>query len=193
MRARKIHDNPSPEELRAFTEEMSSCQLTEFGNLNVQTRVTSRSTSSTFIVSDDPGITDQKTIDRTEYDRIASLQDEYIAGREMLVVDGYIGNVPGFETPARLSIERANANIAGMQQKLYYPREGGEPEVHVIYTPNFSMPGYPEDRCIVVDLERGVTRVVGSDYFGESKKGGLRMWNRIVFDRGGLALHAGCK
>src|SRR6185312_6783241 len=28
---------------------------------------------------------------------------------------------------------------------------------------------------------------------GESKKGGLRMWNNVVYDRGGLALHAGCK
>jgi phosphoenolpyruvate carboxykinase (ATP) len=44
-----------------------------------------------------------------------------------------------------------------------------------------------------VDLDNGITRVIGSDYFGESKKGGLRMWNTIVFDRGGLALHAGCK
>jgi phosphoenolpyruvate carboxykinase (ATP) len=35
--------------------------------------------------------------------------------------------------------------------------------------------------------------VMNSDYFGESKKGGLRMWNAIVYDRGGLALHAGLK
>jgi phosphoenolpyruvate carboxykinase (ATP) len=35
--------------------------------------------------------------------------------------------------------------------------------------------------------------VCNSDYFGESKKGGLRMWNKLVFDRGGLPLHAGCK
>jgi phosphoenolpyruvate carboxykinase (ATP) len=35
--------------------------------------------------------------------------------------------------------------------------------------------------------------VLNSDYFGESKKGGLRMWNNIVYGRGGLALHAGCK
>jgi phosphoenolpyruvate carboxykinase (ATP) len=55
------------------------------------------------------------------------------------------------------------------------------------------MPGYPSDRLIAVDLENGVTRVFNSDYFGESKKGGLRMWNQIVYDRGGLALHAGCK
>src|SRR5205085_3350674 len=46
---------------------------------------------------------------------------------------------------------------------------------------------------IAVDLENGVTRVFNSDYFGESKKGGLRMWNRVVFDRGGLPMHAGCK
>jgi phosphoenolpyruvate carboxykinase (ATP) len=35
--------------------------------------------------------------------------------------------------------------------------------------------------------------VLNSDYFGESKKGGLRMWNNIVYQRGGLSLHAGCK
>jgi phosphoenolpyruvate carboxykinase (ATP) len=55
------------------------------------------------------------------------------------------------------------------------------------------VPGYPDDRLIAVDLDRLVTRVFNSDYFGESKKGGLRMWNKLVFDRGGLALHAGCK
>src|SRR5438552_16786357 len=45
----------------------------------------------------------------------------------------------------------------------------------------------------MVDLEQGVTRVFNSDYFGESKKGGLRMWNKLVYYRGGLPLHAGCK
>jgi phosphoenolpyruvate carboxykinase (ATP) len=193
VRAKKIHDNPSPEELRAFTEAMPSCRLTEFANVNVQTRVTSRSSGSTFIVTDDPGITDGKTIGRAEYDRIAKLQDDYIAEREMVVVDGYIGNMPGFQTAARLSIEKANSNIAGMQQKLYYHREGGEPEVQVVYTPNLVAEGYPDDRLIAVDLENGVTRVIGSDYFGESKKGGLRMWNRFVYERGGIGLHAGCK
>jgi phosphoenolpyruvate carboxykinase (ATP) len=193
MNAKKIHDNPTPEELRRFTEAMPNCRITEFGNVNVQTRVTSRSSQSTFIVTDDPDLTDKKTIGREEYARIARLQDDYIAEQEMVVVDGFIGSAEGFRTPARLTIEKANVNIAGMQQKLYYDRRGGEPQVHVVYTPNLSVPGYPEDRCIAVDLENGITRVIGSDYFGESKKGGLRMWNTIVFDRGGLALHAGCK
>jgi phosphoenolpyruvate carboxykinase (ATP) len=193
VNAKKIYDNPPPEELRQFTEQMPSCRATDFGNVNVQTRVTSRSSQSTFVVTDDPDLTDQKRMSREEYARIAKMQDEYIAEQEILVVDGLIGNAEGFATPARLSIEKANANIAGMQQKLYYDRQGGHPQVQVVYTPNLSAPGYPEDRCIAVDLENGITRVIGSDYFGESKKGGLRMWNTIVFDRGGLALHAGCK
>ena len=49
--------------------------------------------------------------------------------------------------------------------------------MQVIYTPNLQAPGYPDERVIGVDLEHGVTRVLNSDYFGESKKGGLRMWN----------------
>ena len=193
MPVRKVYENPSAEELRRFTEQMPSCRVTEFGNVNIQTRVTSRSSGSTFIVTDDPGLTDLKTISRADYARLAELQDDYIAEQEMIVVDGFIGNVDDFHTAARLTIEKANANIAGMQQKLYYDRGNGDSEVHVIYTPNLSAPGYPDDRCIAVDVDDGVTRVVGSDYFGESKKGGLRMWNRIVYDRGGLALHAGCK
>lgn len=193
MNAKKIHDNPSAGTLREFTEEMRTCRLTEFDNVNVHTRATSRSVASTYIVTDDPSATDQQTISRQEFERIAKLQDDYITGQEMVVIDGYIGNDEGFQTPARLSIERANSNVAGMQQKLYFPRQGGEPELQIVYTPNLPITGYPDDRVIAVDLDSGVTRVLNSDYFGESKKGGLRMWNRLVYDRGGLALHAGLK
>src|SRR5919201_3084777 len=85
----------------------------------------------------------------------------------MLVVDGFIGHDGPYRTPARPIIEKANPNLAA--------------------------PGYPNDRAIAVWLEEGVTRVLNSDYFGESKKGGLRMWNKRVYEGGGLAMHAGCK
>jgi phosphoenolpyruvate carboxykinase (ATP) len=68
-----------------------------------------------------------------------------------------------------------------------------DPATTVIYTPGLAAPGYPDDRLIAVDLRDSITRVLNSDYFGESKKGGLRMWNNIIYNRGGLALHAGCK
>jgi phosphoenolpyruvate carboxykinase (ATP) len=162
--------------------------------VNVQTRVVSRSAGSTYVVTEDPSSTSGKSMTRDEYERVAAMQDEYLADKDLVVVDGFIGSDPDFRTSARLTIERANANVAGMQQKLYFPRDdGAEPEVEVVYTPNLAAPGYPDDRVIAVDLENNVTRVLNSDYFGESKKGGLRMWNNIVYQRGGLALHAGIK
>src|SRR5207245_5168123 len=116
----------------------------------------------------------------------------------MRVVQRFIANDPQFRVPARLIIEKSHANIAAMQQILYYPAtaaelESFEPAVTVIYTPNLKAEGYPEDRLIAVDLESYITRVFNSDYFGESKKGGLRMWNKLVYERGGLALQSGCK
>src|SRR5438132_5693710 len=190
--------NPSPEALRKYTEGMPNCKRTEFGNVNVGTRVVSRSKLSTFVATDTPENHSDQTITRAEYDRVARLQNDYIGTRDMLVVQGFIGNDPQFRVPARLIIEKSNANIAAMQQILYYPAtaaelESFEPAVTVIYTPNLKAEGYPEDRLIAVDLENYITRVLNSDYFGESKKGGLRMWNKIVYERGGLALHSGCK
>src|SRR3954469_9793348 len=190
--------NPSPEELRRFTEEMPNCRKTEFGNVNVATKVVSRSKGSTYVATDTPENHSDQTISRAEYERMAKLQNDYTRTRDMRVVDGFIGNDPQFRVAARLFIEKSNANIAGMQQHLYYPAtpeelEHFEPDVTVIYTPNLKAEGYPDERLIAVDLENYVTRVFHSDYFGESKKGGLRMWNKIVYERGGLALHAGCK
>jgi phosphoenolpyruvate carboxykinase (ATP) len=186
--------NPTPDELKELAARMPNAQPTRYGNLNVQTEVVNRSKGSTFVVTDEPDGQNQ-AISREEGERWAAHQDEYIAGQEMVVVDGYIGNSPEFRTPARLYIEAANANIAGMQQQLYFWSAGEEiePELTVIYTPNLKAEGYPDDRLIAVDLEQGVTRVLNSDYFGESKKGGLRMWNKLVYDRGGIPLHAGCK
>ena len=198
VKAAAVEWNPTAERLRELTEKMPNSSVTEFGNVAVKARVDSRSTRSTYLVEDSTNATKQ-TITRAEFDRLAAAQDAYIAGSHMVVVDGYIGSDPAFRTRARLIMEAANANMAGMQQQLYYPPGNDydpatwEPDTTVIYTPNLPAPGYPDDRVIVVDLNSNVTRVLNSDYFGESKKGGLRMWNNIVFNRGGLALHAGCK
>ena len=187
----QVFHNPTAEELRSFTEEMPEARLTEFGNVNVQTTVLSRSAASTYVVDRESS---GKTMSRTDYEAVARLQDAYIAEHDMIVIDGYIGNDPEMRTAAQLVMEKRYANIAGMQQKLYFERtDGADPEVRVIYTPGLKAEGYPDDRLIAVDLDDYTTRVLHSDYFGESKKGGLRMWNDIVYKKGGLALHAGLK
>ncbi len=192
--AKRVTANPSPEEVKELAAKMRTSRRTKYGNLNVQTEVLARSKRSTYLVTDEPDGQNQ-SIPTDDGAKWADHQDEYIAQHEMVLVDGYIGTDPEFRTATRLFIEAANANIAGMQQQLYFgpPEDDFEPELTVIYTPNLKADGFPDDRLIMVHLEQGVTRIFNSDYFGESKKGGLRMWNKLVYDRGGLPLHAGCK
>ena len=142
--AKSVRANPSAEELKELAAKMPNARRTKYDNLNVQTQVLARSKASTFLILDDPESSSQQAISREEGDRIAQLQDEYIAGRDMVVVDGYIGDDPDFRTPARLYIEEANANIAGMQKQLYFDvddPDSFEPELTVIYTPNLEAEG----------------------------------------------------
>ncbi len=194
--AADLIQHPGEDELQQLAARMPTARWTKYGNVNVQTEVLARSTPSTFIVTDEPGPGVPRTISREQAQEWAEKQDAFIAEQEMVLLDGWLGPQPEFRTPVRLYIEAANANIAGMQQQLWFPvedPEGFEPELTVVYTPSLEAPGWPDDRLILVDLEQGLTRVFNSDYFGESKKGILRMWNKLVYDRGGIPLHAGCK
>ena len=75
-------------------------------------------------------------------------------------------------------MEKRYANIAGMQQKLYFTRDDdADPEVQGRSIRLASTRPGTRTIMIAVDLDHNVTRVPNSDYFGESKKGGLRMWN----------------
>jgi phosphoenolpyruvate carboxykinase (ATP) len=194
--AARVIENPSAEELQQLTARMPSARWTRYRNLNVQTNVLARATPSTFVVTDDPEPGVARTMSRDEADEWAEKQDDYIRKQEMILIDGCLGAQEEFRTPVRLYIEARWANIAGMQQQLWFPvgdSDEFEPELTVIYTPGLQAPGKPDNRLITVDLEQGVNRVFNSDYFGESKKGILRMWNKLVYDRGGIPLHAGCK
>ena len=74
-------ENPSPEDLRKFTEEMPNCRITSFDNVNVSTRVVSRSSGSTYIVTDDPSTTSGQAMMRDEYLRISKIQDDYMRAK----------------------------------------------------------------------------------------------------------------
>jgi phosphoenolpyruvate carboxykinase (ATP) len=194
IRTRSAVYNPSTSELRSFAEAQPTSRVTEYGNLNVTTTVTARSKLSTFIVADDPSPHTDPTITRADYDVLARMQDEHLADLDVVVIDGYIGDHPDARIRTRLVVDKNNANIAAMQSLLYFPAgDDAEPEFTVIYTPDLAAQGYPDDRVIAVDLDNGVTRVLNSDYFGESKMGGLRMWDALMYRRGGLAMHSGLK
>ncbi|HHC09051.1 MAG TPA: phosphoenolpyruvate carboxykinase [Actinobacteria bacterium] len=210
--AASVAKNPSQERLREWAlAYLPRVTVTEFGNLNYMAEVTARLAQSTFFVAEDEPF--KNSISRADYERWAALQDAYIADKDMILIEGYIGPDPEFRTGCRLYIERTQANIPAMQQQLYFPKDDDwTPEFTVIYTPGLradveaidpelmvwedesplASPS-PDDKLILVDLDNYVTRVLGSDYFGESKMGGLRMWNHLVYEAGGLALHSGLK
>jgi phosphoenolpyruvate carboxykinase (ATP) len=191
--ARSVVVNPSQAELRAWVlEYMPRIVETEFGNINYTARILARLTPSTFFVSDVE--TGNPVMSRAEAATWAAKQDAYIAEQDMVELQGYIGPDPSFRTGARLFMEKRNSNVIAMQDQLYFPRdEAWAPEFTVIYTPGLRIPEHNEECLILVDYDTWTTRVMGSDYFGESKMGGLRMWNKLVFERGGLAMHSGAK
>ena len=188
-----VHRNPTHDWLQDHAlSVMSNVTKTEFGNVNYKARIKSRLSASTFFVADHD--IRQNRIAPDEAARWAARQDEYLQGRDVIVTEGYIGPAHGSRVGCRMIIEDIQPNIAGMQRHLYFPPdEDWAPEMTVIYTPTLAAEGKPDDCLIVVDLDARVTRVFGSDYFGESKMGGLRMWVKHVYDQGGLACHAGLK
>jgi phosphoenolpyruvate carboxykinase (ATP) len=195
--AQSVAEDPTQEQLSGWVAQMPNAQRTEYDNFSVTTRVTARSSGSTFIVSDDPGFSSKQTMTRADFDAVAARQDAHIAEQDMILVHGYIGPEGSpMRVPTRLYIERSAANIPAMQQQLYFPPDAAwdaDQAFTVIYTPTLAAAGYPDDRLIAIDLDNWVTRVVGADYFGESKMGSLRMWNEWVYQRGGLAMHSGAK
>ena len=194
-RAASVIENPSREDAKELAAKMPNARRRGYGNLNVQTassraRSARRSSSPTSPTA------------RTSRSRARK-------ARKWAEAPGRLHRGAGHDRDRRLhrrttrssarrrasSSRRRTRTSPAMQQQLYFDPDDGDARAradgHLHAEPQGrGLPGRP---LIAVDLEQGVTRVFNSDYFGESKKGGLRMWNKLVYDRGGLPLHAGCK
>ena len=199
-------DNPSQAELRALAlEHTPAVQETASGSINKVSRNKARMAKYTYIIderAEGHGWSHQ-TIDPKKAEELIARQAAYIAEKgKLIAVDGYVGlGERAFGATWLYTLE--GANIAGMQQILAFPREDVEPPAlleqdfkptfRLYYTPNLMLEDMPGRQAILVDMENWTTYVMGPDYFGESKKGVLRMLNHYVFSNGGLVLHAGAK
>lgn len=202
----KIIDNPTQHDLQELSlRHVPHVYRSSCGNLNRITRMKARMAQSTYIIApiNEQGFYSTKVMRSKRAERLIHLQREYIERRGVLIkIDGYQGTGPKAPAVQWLYTPEA-ANIAGMQQVLAFPRSAVEspaqlqepfaPQMRVIMTPGCLSSETPRQVAIVVDLENWTTHVLGSDYFGESKKGMLRMLNDYVYQLGGLVLHAGAK
>ncbi len=202
----RIIDNPSQQELRELSRyHVPHVYRSNVGNLNRITRCKARLAGSTYIIAEpsEQGLYSSKVMLRERAERLIRMQREYIErGGILIQIDGYQGHGP-LAPPVQWLYTPEGANIAGMQQVLAFPREMEEtpaqlkkpfrPRFRLIMTPGCPSPETPDEVAVIVDLENWTTYVLGSDYFGESKKGMLRMLNDWVYQRRGLVLHAGAK
>jgi phosphoenolpyruvate carboxykinase (ATP) len=196
-------ENPSQPELRELAMKHTPCvQRTAVGSINKVTRNKARMAKYTYII-DTQDQWSHQIIDPAKGRELIERQAQYIADRgKLIAIDGYSGLGTGaFGTTWLYTLE--GANIAGMQQILAFPRSAVEsdeqlaqpfqPTFRLFYTPDLMLDDMPGRQAIIVDIENWTTHVMGADYFGESKKGILRMLNHYVYQKGGLVLHAGAK
>ena len=197
-------ENPSQDALRALALEHTPCvEKTATGSLNKISRNKARMAKYTYIVDGASGNWSCEVIAKDKAQNLIDRQRAYIEEKgELIAIDGYVG-LGERAFGATWLYTKEGANIAGMQQVLAFPRNDVEdatllekdfaPTFTLIYTPDFMPEDMPGKQAILVDIENWTTYVMGPDYFGESKKGVLRMLNHYVYQEGGLVLHAGAK
>jgi len=201
----EILANPNQQQLRELAlEHTPFCKKTALGNINKVARNKARMAKFTYIIDrkGDGAAYSHNTIEPSKAEALIAKQAEYIKEKGKLIrIDAYVGVGPR-AIPVQWLYSVEAANIAGMQQILSFPREAVEtpeqlaqpfkPAFRLVYTPDHK-PDMPGGQAIVVDLDNYVTHIMGPDYFGESKKGALRMSAALIYKNGGLLMHSGAK
>ncbi len=199
-------DNPDQQTLRALASEHTPSVLrSKVGSIDKISRNKSRMAKYTYIIASEHEADrwNGKTMLPEKAQGLIDRQRAYIKQAGALIaIDGYIGVGPR-ALGATWLYTLEGANIAGMQQILAFDRKDVEspeqlarpfePTFRLIYTPDLMLDDMPGRQAIIVDMDEWTTYVMGPDYFGESKKGVLRMLNEYIYQQGGLVLHAGAK
>lgn len=181
--------------LRRSAERCAS--FTKFGNVTVHSTVKNRSAKMTVYVGSDA--VSQKKLNAQQTEIMNNLPktltaiEEYVKRAPMVLVNRTMGNNDEFSPNCNIfvSIQRPEMiRLAYMTWATLFPvRSDSEPKQYIVYIPEWQ----EGERQILVFPEICTTIVLGTDYYGESKKGFLRMamWN--AKQKGMLGLHAGSK
>ncbi|MCF6157563.1 MAG: phosphoenolpyruvate carboxykinase [wastewater metagenome] len=180
--------------LRRGAERFAS--FTKFGNMAVHSTVKNRSAKVTVYVGSDA--VSLRTPNPQQSEIMNNLPgtlarvEEYIKRAPFVRINRTMGNNSEFSPHCTIyvSIQRPEMiRLAYMTWATLFSPGDGEPKQTIVYIPEWQ----EMDRQILVFPEISTTIVLGSDYYGESKKGFLRMamWN--AKQRGMLGLHAGSK
>ena len=180
--------------VRSMAEEHGT--KTNFGNYNFTSTVKNRSANLTVYVGS-PAVQQknlnprQREILRNLPQTIAELH-KYLERAPLVAIERTMGDNPTFTPHCTLyvSVQRKEmVRLAYMVSQTLFPPKSSDPSLQLVYVPEWQ----EKDRQILVFPEIGITYVLGTDYYGEAKKGFLRMAMWMAKQHGMLGLHAGAK
>jgi phosphoenolpyruvate carboxykinase (ATP) len=176
--------------------------LNSFGSQSFVTRKTSRSAAMTEVFFGNPDGRQEKVL----REAFGWLERHIEGGGKLLAMDKLMGLHPEHSYHCRTIVTPDYARMLVMWDKLIFDlppeKAGNGPDQIEILIPEWS--GYAEAHdlppiSILADADNSATWALGSDYFGEIKKGHLRMAMYCEKVRmkegkgGGLGIHAGGK
>lgn len=175
--------------------------LTDTGALAVRTgRYTGRSPNDRFIV-DNAASHDtvewgdvNRPVSQETFDKLYNKVIDYLNPKHLYVYDGYAGADDTYRMPIRVVGEKAYQNLFVHNLFITPPMDTGiVPEFTVVAAPFFKCSPAEDDTnseaAIMVDFNKKVVLVAGTQYCGEIKKAIFSVMNYMLPQKGVLPMH----
>ena len=198
-----VYRNLTPAQLTERAVARGEGTLSSTGALVVTTgKYTGRSPDDRFVV-DVPSIHGDidwgkvnVPISPEKFESIYGKMMAYLQGREIFIFDGFAGADPKFALSVRVVNELASQNMF-MHQLLLRPTEeqlkAFVPGFTIIAAPGFKcipeLDGVHSEAAIIVNFEKKMVIIAGSQYAGEMKKSVFSVMNYLLPKAGVLSMH----
>ena len=203
INAAKVHRNLEPAALTEIALLNGEGHLSATGALVVETgKYTGRAAKDKFIV-DSEGVHDliqwgsvNQPTSQATFDALYERVCEYLSGKEVYVFDGCAGADSKYAKNFRIVNELASQNLFIHQLLRRLPAEaleGFEADYTIIAAPGFKCD--PErdntrsEAAIMLDYEKHLAVIAGTQYAGEIKKTAFSIMNFILPQQGVLPMH----
>ncbi len=203
INASAIYRNLTPAQLTEHALRRGEGTLSNTGALVVKTgKYTGRSAKDKFIV-DSEGVHDEiawgsvnKPVSQERFDALYSKVIAYLQNKEIFIFDGFAGADPKYMKGFRIINELASQNLF-IRDLLRRPTEeqlaGFEEDFTVIAAPGFKcipeIDGTRSEAAIMIDYEKKLVLIAGSQYAGEIKKSVFSVMNYVLPKMGVFPMH----
>lgn len=198
-----VYRNLTPAELTERALARGEGSLSDTGALVVTTgKYTGRSPNDRFVV-DTPSIHDDidwgkvnVPISPERFEQIYGKMMAYLQGREIFIFDGFAGADEQYHLPVRVVNELASQNMF-IHQLLVRPTEEQlrdfVPGFTIIAAPGFKCiperDGVNSEAAILVNFDKKMVLIAGSQYAGEIKKSIFSVMNYVLPKQGLFTMH----